>query len=360
MIVIKATLFFIMDYEVLHSWEQEIEAANISNNKKLALKRYVYDILDQNGVVIIDVEHLSLLLGLDKDVVCRMINAPETFYREFKIKKRNGGERLITAPYPSLMFVQQWIYKNILMQTTIIQPQAKGFVPGLSILDNATPHLQHPQVLKMDIKDFFPSISINRIIRVFKKLGYHHKLAYALAALCCHHSCLPQGAPTSPILSNIVMRHIDRRLEGLSRRYNITYTRYADDLTFSGEHISVKFIEYIQSIIVDGGFSVNQSKTKLLKNNVKKIITGVSISSGKPTIPKTLKRRLRQEAFYIHKYGYKQHAKHCRHIVDPAYKLRLMGKFSYWNSIERDNDKVKGLVKQLKIDIKKHKRRFWL
>ena len=348
-----------MDYVVYHSWEKEIESTTMADEQKSAMKRYVYDILAHNGVVIFDIEHFSQLLGLDNEVLCRMINSPKAFYREFKIKKRNGGERIITAPYPSLMFVQQWIYKNILLQTTIIQPQAKGFVPGLSILDNATPHLQHSQVLKMDIKDFFPSISINRVICVFKKLGYHHKLAYALAALCCYHNCLPQGAPTSPILSNIVMRHIDRRLEGLSKHFDITYTRYADDLTFSGEYISVKFIKYVQSIIESGGFNINQTKTKLLKNNVKKIITGVSISSGKPTIPRTLKRRLRQEAYYIHRYGYK-HIKHCNHNVDLAYKQRLLGKFSYWNSIERNNDNVNKLVQQLKSDIKKNKWKFWI
>lgn len=349
-----------MDYATLHSWEQEIEATSISNDKKLAMKRYVHNILEQNGVVIIDVEHFSLLLGIENEVLCRMINSPEKFYREFTIKKRNGGERIITAPYPSLMSVQQWIYKNILLRTTNFQPQAKGFVPGLSILDNAIPHLKRSQVLKMDIKDFFPSIGINRIIRIFKKLGYHHKLAYVLAALCCHHSHLPQGAPTSPILSNIVMRHLDRRLDGLSKRFNLTYTRYADDLTFSGEYIPLKFIEYVQLIIENGGFIVNLGKTKLLQKNAKKIITGVSITSGIPTIPKELKRRLRQEAFYIHKYGYNQHIKHCKHNIDPAYKLRLLGKFSYWNSIERNNENVKTLVKQLKFDIKKKNNwKFW-
>lgn len=350
-----------MDYATLHSWEQEIEATSISNDKKLAMKCYVHNILEQNGVVIIDVEHFSLLLGIENEVLCRMINSPEKFYREFTIKKRNGGERIITAPYPSLMSVQQWIYKNILLRTTNFQPQAKGFVPGLSILDNAIPHLKRSQVLKMDITDFFPSIGINRIIRIFKKLGYHHKLAYALAALCCYHNRLPQGAPTSPILSNIVMRHLDRRLDGLSKRFNLTYTRYADDLTFSGEYIPLKFIEYVQLIIENGGFIVNLGKTKLLQKNAKKIITGVSITSGIPTIPKKLKRRLRQEAFYIHKYGYNQHIKHCKHNIDPAYKLRLLGKFSYWNSIERNNENVKTLVKQLKFDIKKKNNwKFWM
>ena len=159
-----------MDYATLHSWEQEIETTSISNDKKLAMKRYVHNILEQNGVVIIDVEHFSLLLGIENEVLCRMINSPEKFYREFTIKKRNGGERIITAPYPSLMSVQQWIYKNILLRTTNFQPQAKGFVPGLSILDNAIPHLKRSQVLKMDIKDFYPSIGINRVIKIFKKL----------------------------------------------------------------------------------------------------------------------------------------------------------------------------------------------
>ena len=341
-----------MNEDIIDKWDSVIDNFNADDKLASALKFYVRNIISQNSVIIIDTKHLSLLTGINYDVLNKMINAPENFYRIFSIPKRNGGTRQIAAPYPSLLFIQKWIYKNILLPTTNLQESAKGFIPGLSIVDNASPHLNHKQILKMDIKDFFPSIKINRIVKIFKKLGYYNRIAYTLASLCCKDRCLPQGAPTSPILSNIVMRHIDARIAGLAKHFNITYTRYADDLTFSGECIPVNFIKYITSIIEEGGFIINSNKTRLIGKNARKIITGVSITSGKVTIPKYLKRRLRQEAYYIHKYGYKQHVKHCNLTNDPAYKLRILGKFSYWKSVERQNEYLNTLNEQLKKDLK--------
>lgn len=341
-----------MNDDIYTNWEIEIDTMEISEDKKDSLKKYVSNILLQNGVVIINISHLSHLLGIKDEILRRMINASDFFYREFSIKKRDGRQRYISAPYPSLMKVQRWIYDNVLLPTTNFQESAKGFIPKLSIVDNALPHVEHREVLKMDIKDFFPSINIERIISIFKHLGYYHKLSYSLASLCCKGGALPQGAPTSPILSNIVLRHLDNRILGLSKHFNITYTRYADDLTFSGDYIPVKFIDYIQSIIEDEGFNINKNKTRLLRGNTRKIITGVSISSGKATIPKYLKRQIRQEAYYIHKYGIKQHIKHC-HINDVIYKQRLVGKFAYWKSVERYNEKIEEMLYQLKNDFKK-------
>jgi RNA-directed DNA polymerase len=123
--------------------------------------------------------------------------------------------------------------------------------------------------LKLDLKDFFPSINLNRIIFVFKSLGYPNKIAFYLASICSYNESLPQGAPTSPILSNIIAKQLDKRLISLAKKYSLKFTRYADDLTFSGKKIPAKFIEYIKNIIEDEGFVVNESKTRLYKNNRK-------------------------------------------------------------------------------------------
>ncbi|MBN2731042.1 MAG: hypothetical protein JXR26_01310, partial [Balneolaceae bacterium] len=153
------------------------------------------------------------------------------------------------------------------------------------------------------------------------------------------NDCLPQGAPTSPILSNILNICLDKRLSTLAEKFNYTYTRYADDLTFSGKEIPARFIDYVRNIINDEGYFINEGKTLLQKGNGKKIITGVSISSGNLKLPRKYKRDLRQELYYIDRYGFFGHAK-SEGIRDPDYLSKLLGKVSYWLSIESGNEEA--------------------
>lgn len=322
-----------MDGNTLESWDALIDSKKINKEYKEELKKYVHKMLCNNGVIIISSQHLAQLVGLDYFEVSKMIIRPESYYRQFTIPKKSGGNRTISAPYPSLMLMQRWIYENILLPNFKFGDYVTGFVLKRSIKDNASPHCGHTMVLQMDIKDFFPSITINRVINVFNILGYPYRISYYLAALCCKDGVLPQGAPTSPILSNIIAGKMDRRLQGLCDKSCITYTRYADDLTFSGDKIYASFIKLVSRIINEEGFTVNVDKTKLLHKNARKIITGVSISSGRTTIPKTQKRRLRQESYYISKYGLKNHMKH-NNIRDFKYELRMRGYFAFWKSVD--------------------------
>ena len=322
-----------MDESKLKNWYDFIDSKEIKEEYKDELKKYIRKMLDNNGIIIISSQHLAQLVGLKHEEVNKMIISPGSFYRQFTIPKRHGGTRSISAPYPSLLLMQRWIYRNILLPHCEFDNYVTGFVLKRSIKDNASPHCGHNMVLQMDIKDFFPSITLNRVINVFRILGYQYKISYYLAALCCKDGALPQGAPTSPILSNIIAGKMDRRLKGLCDKFFITYTRYADDLTFSGNKINNSFIRLATSIISDEGFCVNQDKTKLLHQNARKIVTGVSISSGRTTIPKSLKRRLRQEAYYIGKYGLKNHMEHNK-IRDFKYELRLRGYFAFWKSVD--------------------------
>lgn len=326
-------------------WAETIDKQKIRIAAKNELKIQVKKILESGGVVILNINHLSQLVNIKGIELCKMIATPENFYRQFEIPKRHGGMREISAPYPSLMCVQEWIYDKILLPRYQFPCCVTGFVKGRSIKDNASPHCGKDVVVQMDIKDFFPSIQLNRVINVFKILGYHNQMAYYLAKLCCKDNVLPQGAPTSPILSNIIAWRMDKRLSALSEKYNITYTRYADDLTFSGSHIGRSFVAFVSKVINDEGFEVNESKTKILRKNSRKILTGVSVSSGQTTIPKRLKRRLRQESYYVHKYGIADHMQH-KGIKDTKYKLRLNGYFAYWKSIE-NNDVVRMLYHSL-------------
>ena len=199
----------------------------------------------------------------------------------------------------------------------------------------------------MDIKDFFPSINKKRVISVFNYFGYPHDTSYALASLCCLNDSLPQGAPTSPMLSNIISKRLDKRLEALSIKLEMSYTQYVDDISFSGRRIPPVIINYIYKIIQEEGFQLNQSKTKLINRNRKKIITGISISSGIMTIPKIMKREIRKDIYYILKHGLVNHMRY-RKQFDPIFVERLIGKLYFWKYIEPKNKYVINSINQLK------------
>lgn len=336
-----------MDQELLQRWKEAIDAGPCKTKEKAMLLQYVTDMLNRGGVIVINALHLAQLIGIDEELLNQMIVLPDHFYRSFTIPKRSGGERLISAPYPALMMAQKWIYETILLPGVEVSESATGFVPGKSIVDNAVPHLHSKEILKMDIKNFFPSIGIQRVISVFKGLGYYHRVAYYLASLCCEDKRLPQGAPTSPILSNIIAKRLDYRLKHLADKFELVYTRYADDMTFSGEHIPVKFLSIVTDIVANEGFEVNAEKTVIMRERNRKIITGVSVSSDKPCIPRAKKRWIRQQTFYIERYGLRSYMRR-KHIVDPFYDMRMNGYLAYWKAIEPDNPYLHKLEKKAK------------
>lgn len=312
-----------------------------------AVSVYVEKLISSNTVVIIDFNHLAKLLGVENHILSSMIHDSKAFYYTFEIPKRKGGFRKISAPFPILLNAQRWIYENILAKQPLHEC-SKGFVKTKSIIDNAKPHLNQKQLLKMDIKDFFPTININRVMSVFRVLGYTKKISYYLASICCLEGVLPQGAATSPCLSNIIAKRLDYRLSGFAKKFQLTYSRYADDFTFSGNQISLRIIEYIESIVSDEGFEINKTKSKLIGQNGQKIITGISISSGKLTIPKKTKREVRKNIHYILKNGLFEHQKNIN-SNDPIYVERLLGFLIFWLSVEPDNKFIKSSIEKLKI-----------
>lgn len=330
----------------LETWKYYIDENIKEEKSQMSLYGYVERLIKSDTIVILDFEHLAKLIGIEYGIFTSIINSPSSFYYNFEIPKRNGGTRKISAPYPLLLSAQRWIYENILIKQ-LLHENCKGFVKDISIVDNARPHLNKKFLLKMDIKDFFPSIKINRVMSVFRVLGYTKKISYYLASICCSEGVLPQGAATSPYLSNIIAKRLDYRLNGLAKRFNLTYTRYADDLTFSGDNISIKIKEYIESIVKDEGFEVNENKTKLIGEKGQKIVTGISISSGKITIPRITKREVRKNIHFILKNGLFEHLKNID-SNDPIYVERLLGFLFFWLSVEPDNDFIKGSIGKLK------------
>lgn len=291
----------------------------------------------------------AALLGVEVNRLEEILNNVSGHYQEFWMRKRSGGYRMISVPDKDLQAIQSTIYSRILSSVTIVHPAAVGFRCGRSVVDNAAPHLGKRYVLKMDIHDFFGSIRSPRVRQTFKKIGYPENVSKVLGALCCLHRHLPQGAPTSPALSNIVGYEMDRKLAALAAEYGLTYTRYADDLTFSGDVFpKEQIIPQVKRIIRDEKFEPNHKKTHFMNQSSRKIITGVSVASGvKLTIPKSKKREIRKNVYFILTKGL---AEHQRRIGshDPAYLKRLIGMLCYWRAIEPDNTYASDSIAALK------------
>ncbi|RGN35380.1 retron St85 family RNA-directed DNA polymerase [Bacteroides oleiciplenus] len=294
------------------------------------------------------------LLGVEEVKLKEILKDVSAHYREFWIGKRRGGYRMISAPDHELKPIQDAINHRILSFVNV-HPAATGFRCRMSIADNVRPHLGKQCVLKTDIHDFFGSIRSPRVRKTFEAMGYPPDIAKVLGTLCCLHRCLPQGASTSPALSNIISYEMDKKLSALAAKYGLTYTRYADDLTFSGNVFpEEQILSQVKQIVREEKFEVNHKKTRFLKEHNRKIITGVSISSGvKLTIPKIRKREIRKNVHYILTKGL---AEHQRRIGshDPAYLKRLIGTLCYWRSIEPDNTYVSASITALKSLEKKY------
>lgn len=330
----------------LEKWNTFIIENIKGSRQQRMLSLYVERLIRHDTVVILDFGHLAKLLGLSVKLLSKIIMAPDKFYHTFGMPKRNGGTRMISAPTPVLLCAQRWIYDNILKRIAVHE-NAKGFVRGVSIVDNARPHLEQNYLLKMDIENFFPSIKLNRVMAIFRNLGYTKKVSYYLSSICCLDGALPQGAPTSPSISNIIARRMDYRMSGLAERFSLTYTRYADDFTFSGKRIPPVIIQYIEEIVNSEGFNINKGKTHLIGPNRQKIITGISISANKLTIPRKKKREVRQCIYYVLKNGIDEHQRHIG-SYDPIYVERLLGYLFFWLSVEPDNIFVKTSINKLK------------
>jgi RNA-directed DNA polymerase len=236
-----------------------------------------------------------------------------THYTTFAVPKKSGGERLLAAPKRSIRRSQEWILANILSKVPV-HPAAHGFVVGRSTCTNATSHVGKQVLVNTDLEDFFPTITFSRAKGIFHGLGYSPAVATILALLCtesprrtveCDGKTLhvavgprsvPQGACTSPALSNLVARRLDARLEGIARKLGWTYTRYADDASFSASGEAASRIGYllarIRHISEAEGFRVNERKTRVLRRNTRQSVTGLNVNDG-PTIPRPLRRRLR-------------------------------------------------------------------
>jgi RNA-directed DNA polymerase len=282
--------------------------------------------------VIFDVEHLAKLLGVSDAYLASAISVPEFHYRNFSIPKKSGGTRNISSPRSALKDVQRWILKNILYSASP-SSVAMGFRHDRSILDHAKTHCHSPYILKLDVADFFPSIKFSRVIGLYQGFGYSAGVAYTLASLCCLDGSLPQGAATSPALSNLVCRRLDVRLYSLAKKLRLKFSRYADDMAFSGRSLNLSVLPLVKLILAEEGFELRDDKTRLYSEGAKRILTGLSASMSGVKLLRKDRRELRAVFHEIRKYGIIGYI-FSHKIRDPLFLDRLIGKFSFWCFIE--------------------------
>jgi RNA-directed DNA polymerase len=308
----------------------ELQIKNIDNQYGELCIEYATRLIDNNMPVIFDKEHLSLLLGIKNQYINKLILCTDKFYKHYSIKKKSGGERDISIPNVRFRYIQRWILDNIIYNIEVPE-NVTGFVPNKSILDNAIVHVNSDAILTLDIKDFFPSISFEKVFRLFYYYGYTTEMSYCLSRICTLNGSLPQGAPTSPYLANIICIRMDKRLSLLSEKIEATYTRYADDITISGKSNIINYIELIKNIVIDEGFCINNKKTRVMHSNRQQRVTGLIVNK-KVAVPKEKIRYLRQQIYYINKYGVIDHCQKSNfkqnnikeHLYGLAYFIKMV------------------------------------
>jgi retron-type reverse transcriptase len=216
-------------------------------------------------------------------------------YSTFGIPKRRGGVRTIEAPTPKLKALQRTLLHRLL-NSLPIHPAANGFVPGRSIVDNARPHVGQAVVVNIDLADFFPSITRQRVEAFFRAIGWSAEASAVLANICTRDGHLPQGAPTSPALSNLANRKLDTRLDALARKFGGHYTRYADDLTFSFPEYSSRtrhVVTYIRAIVENAGYRIHlKKKVRVQRAHQRQTATGLVVNTA-VNAPRAVRRKLR-------------------------------------------------------------------
>ncbi len=245
-----------------------------------------------------------------------------THYHRWHVPKRDGGKRLISAPKPQLKQAQKWIARQI-TEHLPVHGAAHGFVAGRSTVTNAAVHAGAAVVVKLDLRDFYPTITMPRVKGLFRKAGYGEQVATVLALLCTesprevielrgkpHHVAigprsLPQGAPTSPSITNALCLRMDRRMHGLAVKLGFRYSRYADDLTYSwhgeGEAPLGKLLHRVRTIVSSEGFEVHPAKTRVMRSGRRQKVTGLVVNAPAEgaqgvvpaRVPRKLRRRLR-------------------------------------------------------------------
>lgn len=233
-------------------------------------------------------------------------NNASRHYHSVRIKKQSGGVRHLLVPDALLRTIQKNLLHHVLDGLQVSE-YATAYKKQMSVVDNALPHVGQEQILKLDIKDFFGNITFIMVYQsAFPGIYFPPPVRRLLTELCCYEDYLPQGAPTSPMVSNLVMKSFDEYMGAWCANRQISYTRYCDDLTFSGEFNVKGLKDKVSSYLRTMGFELNERKTRLLKRHNRQTVTGIVVNE-RPNVGREYRRRLRAEIYYCKKYGVEAH-----------------------------------------------------
>ncbi len=276
-------------------------------------------------------------------------------YAEFTVPKRRGGVRSLAAPHPALKQVQRRLVDSLLGSLPVHRAST-AFSKGSSVVTNATAHVGRAMVIKLDLQDFFPSIHEERVRGLLFALGADREVAEAFARLTTYRprlasgalsgvAVLPQGAPTSPAIANLIARRLDARLAGLSKKWKASYTRYADDLTFSfaEEPRQVgRFLWWANAICQQEGFVENASKRRVMRATGRQQVTGLVVNQ-RVTLPRHLRRSFKAIVHNCERHGVASQAR-----GRPDFEQWLLG-FAAWAAVAQPDVGVDWLrrVKQV-------------
>lgn len=326
-----------------------------------AIFRYCSQLERQDLPIIFSLKHLSKITEIDYFFLRQVIGRVAKPYRNFKIAKKKRGEyRIISAPFPGLLRLQKWINSEILSKLEV-HHSATAYSKGASIYLNALPHCKSKWLIKMDLESFFHSVNEHEVFKVIHSLGYTSILSFEIARLLTMvprfydlpevstkykfynglYGFLPQGAPTSPVVSNIIFKQIDQKIYDYCESVGLAYTRYADDISISSKKDfsrdkCVKVIRDIRQILYDHGFYLNNSKTKIIPPGAKKIVTGLTVNDETPRVQREVKDYIESNLKFIRTNGAISHARFHKYKLTSSLRSHLKGMILFVQSIEKE------------------------
>ncbi|MBQ9994310.1 MAG: RNA-directed DNA polymerase [Clostridia bacterium] len=276
-------------------------------------------------------------LGYSAHMLYALSNSIAKHYRSVSIPKHDGTSRTLSIPDAPLKAVQRRIASVILPLLPISQ-YATAYRCRGGIVANASPHRGKDKILKLDIYRFFDSIMYSAVKdRVFTRDRFSEPIRVLLSILCYYDDRLPQGAPTSPAISNIIMREFDDAVGKWCSRRGITYTRYCDDMTFSGDFNAARVVAFVRRRLKKYGFLLNDKKTHVARYFNKQVVTGIVVNR-KLNVPSSYRRKIRQEMYFCRKHGIEEHLKFIHDPTPPQeYIRRLLGRVGYVLSVSPDD-----------------------
>ena len=324
--------------------QRALQRGVITQEAYNSIAEYTQRLNDNKVPIIYNLRHLRKIFKIQKreqDIFFG--ESRSSLYRDFSIPKKSGGVRRIEAPCKRLKEIQRWI-KDEIVDNFVVSEYATGFRKNMSIVDNAKKHVRKELVINMDIKDFFPSVTYADVLLMFMYIGYRKDVAHLLTKLCTNaENVLPQGSPASPAISNHILLKLDKRLGRLAESIGADYSRYADDITFSGNKGISTIIPLVEEIVEEEGLQVNKDKTRLQYSNQRQEVTGL-IVNNKISVSASIDNEIRNAIYFIKKYGVDDHMKHIG-CNKSFYMEHLYGIAYFINMV--DGDKGKKYLAQL-------------